>query len=759
MRSIVLPGQLLLWLLLLLAPLVRAQSVLTQDSSGAWVPLAENNDISGRVLSRTDRIYRLYNDSDATLSNPSFSEIEQPAVFDIQFTTSAGAIPVGEYREFRVRFEPQQEMNRQVIIAIEFSAPAETFYFGLHAVATGEPNMSIYGWGEYPNGSSTPIADANGSTFYYGVTDFGTVNIASGGTRTYNFKIINSGNLPLTIHSISNPSSDFTVQGISPTPSAPLVVPAQSSSDFFTILFHPQTEGNKSAEISFNTDNEPDPTYSIYVKGVASNSLADIDVVYLTDGTPSFGLYDGMSFSTVADIGGTTQKQFRIRNLGSQTLVVSSATANGTTVLPGASITANGQVDFNIPVTSNVVQQVNYTVHIYSNDPDAESDFLFTMAVNFIDPNAPPDVDVRGAPLGGTISSVSAIYIIQNGADAAAAVKANGTKYGSRNTFGDVRVVNDSETHTFWVRNLSAQNLEIGSYSLSGAAAGEYIVANFPANTTLEPYQIKYFTIKFDPDLAGSREAEFSFATNSPGKETFNFTLVGPAVDNPIQDLVVDRYDASDNNPLPIANGTVIQRAALEINDAPTPEQTLRLRNVYSTAIPLELTGPITSDRPEITFQYLYGSTQPASYPYEIVAAFFFKPLITLAPGTPDPLVATISIPTNDPDTPVFTYTLEARVYDATQYPRLTRIETETTSFQGPDRLRVRFFGYGDPRVTYRMSFSHDLDTWSIYNQPGMLYVNSPNSKGTLSEQKFAELIVDKAVWPKLFSRIGPLNP
>ena len=115
---------------------------------------------------------------------------------------------------------------------------------------------------EIVDGDTTPSIDDN--------TDFGDVEV-NGFTEEHTFVIKNTGNVDLTINSISSDNSEFAVSG---TTSGTIAAGEEVN---FTVTFDPSDLGIRTATISIDNDDNDENPYDFSVQGNGVNSsLSDI---------------------------------------------------------------------------------------------------------------------------------------------------------------------------------------------------------------------------------------------------------------------------------------------------------------------------------------------------------------------------------------------------------------------------------------------------------------------------------------------------
>ena len=94
----------------------------------------------------------------------------------------------------------------------------------------------------------------------------------------------------------------------------------------------------------------------------------------------------------------------------------------------------------------------------------------------------------------------------------------NFTDLGSTNLFLGI-------TRTYTVSNLGAATLNLGTITIGGVNASEFVATNPPSS--IAPQSSATFTITFTPTAIGTRNATLSFTTDDADENPFNFFIAG----------------------------------------------------------------------------------------------------------------------------------------------------------------------------------------------------------------------------------------
>ncbi|AWI27107.1 choice-of-anchor D domain-containing protein [Flavobacterium pallidum] len=216
--------------------------------------------------------------------------------------------------------------------------------------------------------------------------------------------------------------------------------------------------------------------------------------------------------------------------------------------------------------------------------------------------------------------------------------------------FGTVNVM-ISSTKTYTIQNIGTLPLTIGTFTIGGANASEFVLLTSPA-TTLAAGATTTFSVKFTPTAAGVRNATLSFVTNDSDENPFNFYIRGtggtgvtPEIN--IQGLGVTIIDGAARGL--VADGTLFTTTTI----GSSTTRTFTIQNVG--------TGPLTlSGGPN--FAVVTGSgfftvlTQPAG---TIAAGSSTTFQVRFTPTSTGSAVAIVTINNSDDDEGIFDFVIE----------------------------------------------------------------------------------------------------
>ena len=178
------------------------------------------------------------------------------------FTSSTGGIAVGIGPNFITPF-----ISSTTTYYVETSTPFCTSPTRTAVIATvAEPEIAI-------TGNSVLISDGDLTPTTADWTTFGSMEISTG-TITKTFTILNTGNAPLLIGTISigGPNaSDFSINTF------PSLVIASGSSSTFSVNFNPNIIGLKNATLSISNNDANENPYDFAIQGTGIQSFFDSD--------------------------------------------------------------------------------------------------------------------------------------------------------------------------------------------------------------------------------------------------------------------------------------------------------------------------------------------------------------------------------------------------------------------------------------------------------------------------------------------------
>lgn len=253
----------------------------------------------------------------------------------------------------------------------------------------------------------------------------------------------------------------------------------------------------------------------INLRGVVGSnpSIADGDTV--PQGT------DNTLFATI-DIGSTQEKIFRVENLGTEVLNITSismvgGTASADFVISGitlpTTIAGGASLDFSVTFSPSAGGTRNTTLTIANDDYD-ENPYNFVIQGTG---NVVTSVDIN---VKGNFQSIPDNSIYPFGI--------NDTAFGSA-TVGVTTVVK-----TFTIENLGSSNLSLTGtpiVNITGPHATSFTVTAQPS-ATIAGGSSSTFQVTFNPTSLGTKNATIEIINNDAGENPYNFNISGTAKGN-----------------------------------------------------------------------------------------------------------------------------------------------------------------------------------------------------------------------------------
>ncbi|WP_010408787.1 cadherin-like beta sandwich domain-containing protein, partial [Citromicrobium sp. JLT1363] len=440
---------------------------------------------------------------------------------------------------------------------------------------------------------STSVAVPNGSSSRTVATDFGAVDEAGGQVLRY-FLLYNPGNAPLTITDVSvSPGSVFRI----PQDNTGEITAGGSKT--IAIAFDPNGGGPFSETVSVASDdpNNPSYTFQVFGDGIATSGPT-VTLGALTD-AGSNTYTSSITFS--APVTGFTAGDLVTTN-ASATL-----SGSGANYVVTLSPSASGQFSVQVPANIAVDGSGNY------NRPSEIRTATF-------DP--PPGGVLRVTGRGNTIANGDM-----------SPRNADGTSYG-RIVVGESAV-----DRTFVLHNDGANALAVSSITVDNATGSAFSLVG-AAPGPIAPDGSASITVRFDPPAEGAFDATVRIASDDPNNATYSFAVRG-AAEAAAPQLYVFR------NGMPVQDGAAPNAntdfGTIDVGGSEN------LQFVVYNAGNAELTFAASISPTE---GYRLSLVSSGTIPAGAFKAFevFFEPQ---AEGS---FPTTVSIASNDPNTPEFTF-------------------------------------------------------------------------------------------------------
>ena len=289
---------------------------------------------------------------------------------------------------------------------------------------------------------------------------------------------------------------------------------------------------------------------------ICSGNAATINVTSTALGLPT-GSYS-VTYNLSAPNSATAQTStMNVTTAGSGSFNTGLLPNSGTTTLTITNLSI-GACNNNILINNTAAITVNATPTITSTTPGSRTG---TGTVNLSATASSGTISWFATPSGGTALSTgnnfttpalvnTTIYYIEatnNGCTTSPrvaitatidnpeiAVSGNGFNIPDENTVTIVTDYTDlgstgvgtNISKSYIIQNTGTINLTVGTISIGGVNASDFIVTTQPASTVI-PGGSTTFTIRFNPSILGTRNATVSFNTNDADENPFNFNISG----------------------------------------------------------------------------------------------------------------------------------------------------------------------------------------------------------------------------------------
>jgi hypothetical protein len=195
----------------------------------------------------------------------------------------------------------------------------------------------------------------------------------------------------------------------------------------------------------------------------------------------------------------------------------------------------------------------------------------------------------------------------------------------------------------FTVTNTGTGDLAVSSIALSEGSISDFDVTN-SVPQTLPPSAYGSFAVRFDPLATGAKSAVLTITSDDPATPAFTFTVTGTGTGIPVPDIAVK------NGGTAIPSGTGIVDLGYERISGSGAVIPLSIEN--NGTADLSITGPDL-----VTVNPLDAGFSISQQPSATIASYTSAPFqIRFTPLSIGTKTATISIGSNDPDSPTYTF-------------------------------------------------------------------------------------------------------
>jgi len=490
--------------------------------------------------------------------------------------------------------------------------------------------------GDYNGTISFNTNDMDEDPFTFDVT--GKVNAVSEIAVTFNSAPLLDGGGPVDFGSVPQnttpPTRTFTVSNtasadlILGTPSVPAgfqITEALSSTissgnmDTFTITMLTDDVGTPSGTVQFTTNDPNASTFDFTIQGIIT---ATPEIAVFDDQTEIMNGDGPINFGTATQGDTALTKIFTIENIGTDDLNLSGISVPvGFTLIEDIDpIIAPTESDtFTVKLTTDMTGDFSGDIEFDSDDLD-EPMFAFSIEGSVVTAGTQiPDIVVLDDQ-SMSLTSGSALDF-------------------ETATQGDAPLV-----QVLTVQNNGVDPLMISQLNIP---VGFTLVEAL--DNTIQPSNSDTFSVRLDTSVLGNFAGELEILSNDPDTPNFTLDLSGQinAAPIPMPDIVV-----SDSMAQPINNGATLDLGNAVVDD-PALSATITVEN--QGADPLEIVSL------EIPLGFTLTEALISSVPSSSSDSFTVE-LNTQSTGM---FSGDINITTNDPDTPVFTISLNALITSA----------------------------------------------------------------------------------------------
>lgn len=340
------------------------------------------------------------------------------------------------------------------------------------------------------------VSQVAGPALVSGVSVSQFPKVAAGGSASFTYTIQNLGGLTLSGLALSISGTDaahFTASALSVTELG------TSGSTSFTVTFTRPTLGASNATLEISSNDTDENPFVIALSGEAAPPEIAVEQPANTE------LASGLSVTDfgLVKVGANAVRNYVIRNAGGPTLsgLGVSVTGGGAAAFqvtqPGTTSLEPGQsTSFSVTFVPTADGAASATLQITSNDDDEAPFEVALSGTGFI-----PDIAVE-QPEGAGL-----------------------TDGGSTVSYGNV-LAGASLTKRFAIRNASVGTLTLGTVSIDGVNASDFVAGTL-TRTTLASGQTAYLDVSFRPQIINSKFAALHITSDDPDETEFDVNLSG----------------------------------------------------------------------------------------------------------------------------------------------------------------------------------------------------------------------------------------
>jgi C1A family cysteine protease len=291
--------------------------------------------------------------------------------FSVSAPPASTSLAPGGSTTFQITFAPHMTGSQTgTVTIVSNDADESPFTFAVAGNGVGSPEIDITG-----NGVS--IADGDASPSVADHTDFGTVTVGSGFTRS--FTVHNAGPFWLHLGSLDLAGPDASSFSLDTSGTATALAAGESTT--FSVTFRPTTPRLCEASVSLANDDADETPYDFAIQGIGSGPEIEVSV---DDSGTSSG--DTLDFGALDLDDAPVSKSITVTNTGNRDLTLFSTSLSGThtTSFPlsglasGTVLAAGESTTFSIAFDPTVTN-VNSASFVLNNSDPSEGSYALSL--------------------------------------------------------------------------------------------------------------------------------------------------------------------------------------------------------------------------------------------------------------------------------------------------------------------------------------------------------------------------------------------
>lgn len=459
-------------------------------------------------------------------SSITFSNFAKTGANPNDFTYQAGSmtnpLPVGQTTTFTIIFYVASGSPGQRNATIQFNHNASSPPGGLFRInVTGNAVSPAPGTIQVRETSATGAVVAFQQPATGTARDFGNRDISAGPSTALTIFVINTGAGTLSLSTPVMGGTWWNQYVLDTTGFATTLAPSASTS--FTVAFDPAVVQNgldALVRIAHNDTTQTTPfDVPVTGNGTTTPTTPSLEVHQGSATGPTF-VHNAPATGTPRDFGNqvitagpTAPITITIVNGGAQTLTLTTPVKGGTQAAEfvltttgfATSLAQGASTSFTVAFDPSSVGAKTATISFTHNDPSQTSPFIINVMGNGV--NSAPIIGVKVGGSSGTSYT--------SGAPATGALD-----FGNRDI-----AAGPSAAVQIYIENTGTINMTLGTPTLTGSGAAEFVLNTTGFNTTVTPGGNTSFTIAFDPSNVGNKTASATFTHNATGTATSPFVV------------------------------------------------------------------------------------------------------------------------------------------------------------------------------------------------------------------------------------------